>query len=52
MIFSWNRRTIMPAASRHSGMLTKKIQRHDTYSEKTPPSAGPMTAAAPHTLAT
>jgi hypothetical protein len=34
------------------GMLTKKIQRHDTHSENTPPSVGPTTDATPQTLAT
>ena len=32
-------------------MLTKKIHRHDRYSENTPPSIGPITADMPHTLA-
>jgi hypothetical protein len=33
-------------------MLTKKIHRQLRYSENSPPSVGPITAAAPQTLAT
>ena len=32
-------------------MLTKKIQRHEANSEKTPPSVGPTTDETAHTLA-
>jgi hypothetical protein len=42
----------MAAATRHSGMLTKKIHRQLTYSENTPPSVGPTTEDSAHTLPT
>jgi hypothetical protein len=43
---------IIAAASRQSGMFTRKTQRQETYSLNTPPSAGPTTEAVPQTLAT
>ena len=48
---SWKLRPSMAAASRHSGMLTRKIQRQLRYSENTPPRVGPTTDETAHTLA-
>jgi hypothetical protein len=42
---------MVAAAMRHSGMLTKKVHRQLTYSEKTPPRVGPTTEEIPETLA-
>jgi hypothetical protein len=39
------------AASRQSGTLTKKIQRHRPSWEKTPPRVGPTTDETAHTEA-
>ena len=36
-------------ATRHSGTLTKKIQRHDSPLVRTPPSTGPIATATPVT---
>ena len=45
-------RASITTASAPSGRLMKKIQRHERYSEKSPPSVGPTTDEIPHTLAT
>ena len=37
----------MAIAARQMGMLTKKIQRHDSPEVSTPPSTGPMATATP-----
>jgi len=42
---------IAAAATRQSGMLTRKIQRQLTYWEKSPPRVGPTTEDTAHTLA-
>ena len=36
-------------ASRPSGTFTKKIQRHERWSVRNPPTSGPITLAAPNT---
>ena len=48
---SLNRLASIQAAAAPIGRLTKKIQRQEMYWENMPPSAGPMTAAIPQTLA-
>ena len=50
-IRSWNPRTSSTVARAPIGRLTKKIQRHETYSENTPPRVGPTIEAMPQTLA-
>jgi hypothetical protein len=44
-------RSTTTSAIAPSGRLTKKIQRHDRYSENSPPAVGPTTADMPQTLA-
>ena len=49
--FSWKLRSNSPPATRHSGMLTKKIHGQLRNWVNTPPRVGPTTAAIAHTLA-